>query len=367
MRFSLLILHVLPAAFLACELPNLQDDAGPNQKPSKYCRHQNDSRALQVDDVRNTRALTRSRGKQARIVNGHDSARGRFNYQAALGNIHDSLDNFKFHCSGTLIAPDVILTAAHCVTDHIGAQMGRHNITDATEEFTEKKSVDTRSHPLHNYPNTDSHDVALLMFDSIFEGYPVVKLNRAARGTTPTEEEKLTVLGWGAVHDSGGFPDVKQEVVVYYQKTCGRYFPSWISDDMLCAGGHGGSTDSCYGDSGGPLVRAGLNPEDDIQVGVVSWGLACASDKYPGVYAELSNPSIYEWITEQVCDFSTQPPSEFDCDNLRVKPDEITCVNGDTARKRQCVKATSEKCSKVRYFDKCCKSCAKYRPSSPET
>ena len=46
-----------------------------------------------------------------------------------------------------------------------------------------------------------------------------------------------------------------------------------ITDNMLCARDNG--EDSCQGDSGGPLVIEGRKGDgsDDIQVGVVSWGV----------------------------------------------------------------------------------------------
>ena len=61
-----------------------------------------------------------------------------------------------------------------------------------------------------------------------------------------------------------------------------------ITNNMFCAGT--GNTDSCQGDSGGPAVI------DNKLVGIVSWGLACASEYYPGIYTKVSN--YYKWITK---------------------------------------------------------------------
>ena len=77
---------------------------------------------------------------------------------------------------------------------------------------------------------------------------------------------------------------------------------------MMCA--RDDNQDSCQGDSGGPLVvKEGAN--SDIQVGVVSWGVGCAHESFPGVYARIS--SAYDWIKQQVCAKSSDPPSSFNC------------------------------------------------------
>ena len=54
-----------------------------------------------------------------------------------------------------------------------------------------------------------------------------------------------------------------------------------ITSNMVCARDDG--EDSCQGDSGGPLVVRNGDPSEDVQVGVVSWGIGCAHSSFPGV------------------------------------------------------------------------------------
>ena len=63
-------------------------------------------------------------------------------------------------------------------------------------------------------------------------------------------------------------------------------------DSEMCAETLGG--DSCQGDSGGPLF--GTVDGRVTQVGIVSYGLGCATPQFPGVYGEVNNASIRGFI-----------------------------------------------------------------------
>ena len=63
---------------------------------------------------------------------------------------------------------------------------------------------------------------------------------------------------------------------------------------MICGGGHW--IDTCQGDSGGPLV-ANIDGKFTL-VGVTSWGKGCGGVNSPGVYVDISHPSMMKFINQ---------------------------------------------------------------------
>ena len=105
---------------------------------------------------------------------------------------------------------------------------------------------------------------------------------------------------WGATSEGGSTSDVLQELdglPIVSDASCqssvssvSSAYNGAITSDMLCAGGNAGY-DGCQGDSGGPLVVEDSDGVDTL-VGVVSWGIGCAREGLPGIYAETSSKQI---------------------------------------------------------------------------
>jgi len=69
-----------------------------------------------------------------------------------------------------------------------------------------------------------------------------------------------------------------------------------ITPRMICAGVPEGGKDACNKDSGGALVLK----KSGKQVGLVSWGTGCGEKEHPGVYANLADKQIHDFIESQV-------------------------------------------------------------------
>lgn len=186
-------------------------------------------------------------------------------------------------CGGTLVAPNKVVTAAHCLEGESKSTFtliqGRNDLTD-TGTGKESKVASWWINP--DYASKGTGDVAVITLATPFTGVQTLPLNTDA--AAPAVGSKATVYGWGNTQGTGP-ANVFQQVSlpVISDSDCKKSYPELNSVGELCAGYPEGGKDSCQGDSGGPLVANGR------LVGIVSWGRGCAEAGYPGVYAEVSH------------------------------------------------------------------------------
>jgi secreted trypsin-like serine protease len=232
-----------------------------------------------------------NKGPSKRIVGGKDALEDRYPYfvslQENLNGIHK--------CGGSLVAPDIIMTAAHCASKVKYAQVGKYylnsvvgntnsNSTTAEEnknvtgtisssisDYETFEVLNMTSHPLYDSGYSFSHDVLLLKLDRISKKQYIrinqnsnIPITSTITSTDITRDnngnnndKQLIVMGIGSLSFSkfGSSPQVLQETSLSFipNRICRRSkdpdvednYQDLISDDMLCA--FENSQDACQG------------------------------------------------------------------------------------------------------------------------
>jgi Trypsin/PKD domain len=258
---------------------------------------------------------------QERIVNGSAAGSGEYPSQGfLLFDIDPGPAQSLRACGGTVVSDSKFLTAAHCASTTAGTPLPPQNFNvfldethltfdDADRHFVSAVDV----HP-HYAEDVDGHanDVAVLTFSAPVATAPtrVVKPDERDLWTPGTT---ATIIGWGTTSENGPTSDdlLKATVPIRTDADCrDAYGTSFVASSMLCAGAAdpaNNSADTCQGDSGGPLlVDDGSAP---AVAGVVSWGLGCNEQGFPGIYTRVGEAPLNAWVRGRLydVDFTAAP------------------------------------------------------------
>jgi secreted trypsin-like serine protease len=228
-------------------------------------------------------------------------------YPFAVAYLDDSLvgatDYDDQFCGGALIAPTVVLTAGHCVTEEDGSLsdhtdhrvvIGRSDLRATGGEEIPVAGI-TR-HPLYDN-GTLFYDVALLKLAQP-SAAPLASV--AGLGMRLSEKQRGTAIGWGLTRQNGTSSPrlLRAKLPLWSNRRCDRAYralnaPFHEPGLMLCAASRRAGRDVCNGDSGGPLLVRGRI------VGVVSFGLGCALPRVPTNFAWAASPHLRSWIVRR--------------------------------------------------------------------
>jgi secreted trypsin-like serine protease len=241
------------------------------------------------------------------IVGGTEVPNGKYPF-VALMDVDTRNGQHITSCGGSLIDQDSVLTAAHCLyglfnpkSHKLQVYVGRTVRSSNQGQVRSWKSIFI--HPNYNPQKNEAYDAAVINLSSPVSGITPFKLATSSQNTLESPGRTATVAGWGNTFanppDPPGGPSnpdrMLQAQAPIYSDAIGQqaYGKSYVPSLMIPAGGK--TVDTCQGDSGGPLFTQVSGQY--TQIGIVSWGFGCGAGK-PGVYAEVNNSSISDFITK---------------------------------------------------------------------
>lgn len=215
-----------------------------------------------------------------------------------------------YQCSGSLIHPSVVLTAASCV-----AGKDAQSLSVRAGEWDSQSEDELFPHQLRTVEEFVVHEQFVksgLLYDValLFLSQPVDIAENVNTICLPAQDQTFdtqscVASGWNrdAFGKEGKYQVILSavQVPVVPRDVCeaalrgtrlGSRFN--LNPSSICAGGESG-VNSCRADRGAPLMCPIPNTENQyVQAGIVSWKVGCDRGQTPGVYANVA--SVRSWI-----------------------------------------------------------------------
>lgn len=256
----------------------------------------------------------------------------------AAGKINWQLHEKTHRCGGSLIEPNIVLTAAHCIANapfdtaekrqtvfkYRRVKLGTKDLTRGGTTF----AVDAVIVKKDYVPGGNHHDIALVRIKP--DASTVARAAALAQriplaSRQPTSGTIVSAFGWGVMEEvSGRNTRISSagaaqrnpaelrtgDLQILDQNTC-RTRPGYghVSNMMLCAvtprnseaARQGRHVFTCLGDSGGPIMSRENGRM--VQVGVVSWAVGCGVNDNPSVSVNVA--AYLDWINANKTKFES--------------------------------------------------------------
>jgi Trypsin len=252
---------------------------------------------------------------RAAIVGGSDAAQGDWGF-LALVQYYDATTGSYTVCTGTVVSPNVVLTAGHCGIDlTTGATLdpAGYTIATGTLDWTDasQRQLSGVSQVIVNPaydPTTKLSDAALLVLSAPTTA-PSIRLATSADSAVEQGGVSALVAGWGEIYAGSGLPArlLWAPLTLGSSDYCGQYDPFFDGSVALCAADPLGISGVCFGDSGGPLVTydGSLRP---VEIGITSHVIDNCSTTTADYFAAVDPMS--SWLADSINSVALPSPPQ---------------------------------------------------------
>ncbi len=239
-------------------------------------------------------------------------------------------------CTGTLISPNWVMTAGHCVTPSLLGYSSQAQVTANTIVYFDTitfsggkqvRAQATMPHPMYNSNTGLNDDVGLIHLATPVTDRTPVPLNR--NGTAVAPSIMLEMVGFG-VHTSG----TNNAGVEYYLENKATYScnnvgdPGALDANLLCWPQNSGGTitGKCEGDSGGPSFAMINNTKYQVGITSVGWSTSTNQTACDGSGADTRVDHIIDWLDTTIGDEIKCAADGVCMPNCANDPDCPTCT-----------------------------------------
>jgi hypothetical protein len=246
------------------------------------------------------------------IIGGQVAPPGTFGYVVFVGLPVG--DGTAYYCTGALVTPSVVLTAAHCAIllsnpSAFVVGTGRLDLSDTSSG--QVLGVNSVAIAPTWSPTSNVGDVALLQLSQPSSALTMPIAPQSDETVVNQPGTTIVVAGWGLTNQTGPLPTQLHWVDLSIQsdKYCAQQFVAPQAYDpasMFCASQPGSMAAACPGDSGAPAIVQWAPDQYEI-VGVASMKVGTNCDP-PDSFARVTFAST--WLTSEIAILqATAPPA----------------------------------------------------------
>jgi Trypsin len=253
------------------------------------------------------------------IVGGLPAAAGTAPWLAYIQNVVGSR---RYGCTGTVVAPNLVLTAGHCGEDITTGSVyppGGYTVVTGSLDYNDSSARQLSGvsqvivYPGFNRITTDG-DAALLVLSTPTTAPPIALATPGAAGLlTPGSADLIT--GWGETigGDTSSSPTALRWATTVLQSSsyCNytlAFGPFDPATELCTINAPTYATSTCFGDSGGPLLANDLTGQlgTPTEVGITSRVVGYCSTTYPDIFTRVD--TIYPWVQSSITALTPAAP-----------------------------------------------------------